>query len=267
MTSDQQKAFFEEEGYLIVENLLSLTEVDECLLEIERLHHLAAELEAKNDAASHYFQREPYSKGASRQDGLPVLRKIENTRRFSKIFHNLSAHPKLVAVLQDLLGADLLLFRSTLMLKPAFYGSAHGLHQDSAYWPMKPPALITVSIALNDTMPENGCFQIIPKSHTWGIQEWGRIARDQDENLTDRNDIDLSKQIEAPLKAGSALFFHSLLVHGSGPNRSPHQRHTALYAYFPPTVRYMPQGNAPKTMTFPVISGFDGKKEFTFEAV
>ena len=42
------------------------------------------------------------------------------------------------------------------------------------------------------------------------------------------------------LKAGDAVLFHSLTVHGSGPNTSPRPRHTALYAYFPPTVRYVP---------------------------
>lgn len=268
MTPQKQKAFFEEQGYLIVENILSPEEVQECQEEIKRLHELAAELEAKGDPAIGYFQREPYAKGANRQDGLPVLRKIESTRRFSELFRRLAAHPKLVKVLKNLLGSeDLLLFRSTLMLKPAFHGSVHGLHQDSAYWPMEPPSLVTVSIALNHTTLENGCFRIIPQSHKWGLQEWGRIARDQNEALTDRQDVDFSGQIEVPLTAGSALFFHSLLVHGSGPNKSPNPRNTALYAYFPPTVRYVPRGeNASKTMTFPVIAGLGGKEELTFVA-
>jgi ectoine hydroxylase-related dioxygenase (phytanoyl-CoA dioxygenase family) len=268
MSPQKQKAFFEEQGYLVVENILSPEEVQECQEEIKRLHELAVELEAKGDPASHYFQREPYAKGANREDGLPVLRKIESTRRFSDLFRRLAAHPKLVKVLKNLLNSeDLLLFRSTLMLKPAFHGSVHGLHQDSAYWPMEPPSLVTLSIALNDTSPENGCFRIIPQSHKWGMQEWGRIAREQDEALTDRKDVDISGQIEVPLKAGSALFFHSLLVHGSGPNKSPNPRNTALYAYFPPTVRYVPRSeNAPKTMTFPVIAGLGGKEELTFVA-
>ena len=47
------------------------------------------------------------------KDGLPVLRKIEQTRDFSEVFKNLAAHPKLVPVVQNLIGPDLLLFRST----------------------------------------------------------------------------------------------------------------------------------------------------------
>jgi len=264
MTRQEQREFFEEQGYLVVKDLLTPGELAECRTEIHRLHQLAADLEAKGD--SRYFQREPFAQGAS-QEGLPVLRKAESTREYSEVFRALSMHPKLIQVVQNLLGTeDLLLFRSTLMFKPAFHGSIHGLHQDSAYWPMEPPRLVTVSIALTDATPENGCFKVIPGSHKWGLQSWGRIARDQDEALTDREDIDLSGQIDVPLKAGSALFFHSLLAHGSGPNRSPNPRNTALYAYFSPEVRYKPGEGQSREKTFPVVAGLGGKTELTLVA-
>jgi ectoine hydroxylase-related dioxygenase (phytanoyl-CoA dioxygenase family) len=266
MTAAQQRAFFEEQGYLVVEGLLTPEEVARCQAEIERLHHVAAELEAEGDPASSYFQREPYAEGANRGD-VPVLRKIEGTGKFSAIFRDLAAHSQLIEVVQDLIGSpDLLQFRSTLMLKPAFHGSAHALHQDSAYWPMDPPTLVTVSIALNDATRENGCFQVIPGSHHWGLQEWGRISRDKHEALTDRSDVDQSGKIEVPLKAGSALFFHSLMVHGSGPNNSPHSRNTALYAYFPPTVRYVPRKGGSQTATYRVVAGLGGREELTLTA-
>ena len=265
MTPKQQKAFFNEQGYLVVEDLVSADLLAACGAEIRRLHQLAADLAACNDPAAKNFQREPFA-GDSKVDDLPVLRKMEQTREHSDLFRSLSAHPPLVAVLQNLLGPDLLLFRSTLMLKPAFHGSVHALHQDSAYWPMEPPRLVTVSIALTDSTRENGCFQVIPRSNEWGIQQWGNIQRPQDDALTDRQDIDQSGKIDVPLKAGSVLLFHSLLVHGSGPNRSPHSRHTALYAYFSPNVKYKPPGGEPREKTFPVIAGFDGREEMTFTA-
>lgn len=264
MNLQEQKTCFEEQGYLIVEGLLSPEEIEECQTEIHRLHKLAAELEAKGEKG--HFQREPYAKDASQGESLPVLRKAENTRQYSDVFRRLSAHPKLISVVQNLIGPDLLLFRSTLMLKPALYGSAHGIHQDSAYWPIDPPRLVTVSIALNDATPENGCFKIIPQSHKWGLQSWGHIARNRDEPLTDRNDLDLSRQIEVPLSAGSALFFHSLMAHGSGANRSPNSRNTALYAYFSPYVRYVPRGGQPRERAYPVVAGLDGRAELTLIA-
>lgn len=265
-TTNERRGFFEREGYLVVEDLLAPQEVARCEAEIARLHEKACDLAAAGDPDLRCFQREPFARGAE-TDGLPVLRKVEETRRFSEVFRDLARHPGLIPVVQDLIGSpDLLLFRSTLMLKPAFHGSAHGLHQDSAYWPMDPPTLVTVSIALSDATRRNGCIQVIPWSHTWGLQAWGDIARDRDRPLTDRSDIDTTGQMDVPLKAGSALLFHSLTVHGSGPNDSPRPRHTALYAYFPPTVRYRPKEGRPREQTFPVVAGLQGRETLTLVA-
>lgn len=265
MDPHEQQAFFQQQGYLIVPDLLSHGEVAECQREVQRLHQLAADLEASQDPLSNHFQREPFS-SAPNHNGLPVLRKIENTRALSPCFTQLAAHPRLVAIVQSLLGADLLLFRSTLMLKPAFHGSAHALHQDSAYWPMEPPALVTASIALDDATPDNGCIKVIPGSHHWGLQEWGHIAQQQEAPLTNRDDIDRSRQIDVPLAAGSAVLFHSLMVHGSGPNQTDRPRNTALYAYFSPHVRYVPGANGPQSKSFPVIAGLDGATEHVLVA-
>ena len=60
--------------------------------------------------------------------------------------------------------------------------------------------------------------------------------------------------------------FHSLVVHGSGPNHSSRPRHTALYAYFPPTVQYISKNGSPDEKTFPVISGLEGQEELTLKA-
>ena len=255
---------FESQGYYVLEGFLTQEELDTCEREIERLHRLGAEYKASGDERGKPFQLEPYAKEAE-QDGLPVLRKIEQTREYSDVFKDLAQHPKLISVVRQLLGDDLLLFRSTLMLKPAHHGSAHSYHQDSAYWPMRPPSLVTVSIALTESMPENGCIKVIPKSHEWGMQEWGLIAQDTEDAISHRKDLDTSQAIEVPLKAGSALMFHSLVVHGSGPNKSANPRHTALYAYFPPSVQYISK-NVGDERAFPVVSGLDGAESLTLKA-
>jgi ectoine hydroxylase-related dioxygenase (phytanoyl-CoA dioxygenase family) len=266
MSPEQQKQKFEDEGYLIVEAVMSEAELASCEAEIHRLHEVTVQLEATQDPALKHFQREPYAKD-KQENGLPVLRKIEQTRDFSQVFRKLAAHPKLTSVVQNLIGEDLLLFRSTLMLKPAFHGSAHAFHQDSAYWPMDPPSLVTVSMALTESTSENGCIQVIPGSHKWGMQEWGSIAQNTDTAQANRDDIDTSGAIEAPLKAGSVVLFHSLMVHGSGPNKSARARHTALYAYFPPTVRLVSRGSQSTSRSFPVISGLGGVETLEMASV
>jgi len=265
MDSREQKDFFAANGYLIIPQLLNSGELEKCRDEIHRLHDFAADLEKSNRLDHSDFQLEPYARDR-RSNGQPILRKIENTRKHSDWFRDLAAHPDLVRVVQQVLGPDLLLFRSTLMLKPARHGSAHALHQDSAYWPMDPPTLLTTSIAIDDTTAANGCIKVIPGSHEWQLQEWGHIAQAQEAPLTEREDIDLSMQVDVPLAAGSAVLFHSKLVHGSGPNQTERSRHTALYAYFSPAVRYIPGPEAPRSRSFPVIAGLTGAAEHTLIA-
>ena len=265
-TGDTNADLFSREGYLVVPNILSATEVSECSAEVRRLHEHASVLAAAGELDHSHFQREPFAAVGS-DHVLPVLRKIEETGSHSAVFHRLAALPALIAIVKELLDTpDLLLFRSTLMLKPALHGSSHGLHQDSAYWPLHPPALVTVSIALTDASADNGCLKLIPRSHHWGLQKWGEISRRQGDPLTEREDVDLSDQIDVPLAAGSALFFHSLLVHGSGPNTTSRARNTALYAYFPPHVRYVPSESGPRERSFRVVAGCGDRDELTFVA-
>ena len=79
-------------------------------------------------------------------------------------------------------------------------------------------------------------FRVIPSSHRWGLKYWGDITRRPDEDIVtpmkptdeatkrlaaiDAGEIGgpgeaptaemLASQIEVPLRAGDALFFHSL---------------------------------------------------------
>ena len=129
---------------------------------------------------------------------------------------------------------------------------------------------------LEDFMTEeeiNTCETEIERLHKLGtdykdcgMQEWGHIARPDDKSLSNREDLDTSNVVGVPLKAGSALMFRSLVVRGSGPNRSPRPRHTSLYAYLPPTVQYISKGVSDDERTFPVVSGLEGREEFTLRA-
>ena len=56
MPAESQRDFFEEHGYLIIDDLLSSDELDMCRSEIERLHVLAADLEATGKPEARQFQ-------------------------------------------------------------------------------------------------------------------------------------------------------------------------------------------------------------------
>lgn len=267
MNSNAFLSALEDQGFYIAENLIDPATIAEAITEVGCLHELYNELEAQDpELVKAHFMIEPFAEPHRQADGMPILRKIEAVHIYSDFFERLPRTTALVDLASAFVGPDVLLFRNTLMLKPGNHGSAHGLHQDSSYWYMKPATQITVSIALTDATIENGCFQVIPGSHKSELQDWGVIHR-ADNTLTDRNDVDLSALIQVPLRAGSAIFFDSKLVHGSGANTTQNPRNTALYAYFPPNVRYCPPEEYDRhEICCPVIRGCGGKSEVVFTA-
>ena len=262
ISKNSKKEIFETNGYLVGKNLLKKNEIIECRREINTLKKKADSLAQSNTIEQSDFQIEPFLEKSEKKMKSPILRKIENTQDHSTVFYELARNESIVSIVKEILGPDILLFRSTLMLKPALHGSEHAFHQDASYWPMDPPTLVTVSIAIDESTRKNGCIKIIPGSHVSELKQWGKIAvppRFKSSNSIKKND---PNELELPLLPGSALFFHSKLVHGSGPNKSIHSRNTALYTYFNPEVIYKPHKGMPNARTFSVISGLNGAKFF-----
>lgn len=77
-------------------------------------------------------------------------------------------------------------------------------------------------LALDDATEENGCLQFINGSHKWGLQRWyervdssgpgGKVLeyRGWPEYCTDKLDGDY---VKVPVKAGSLVAIHGLVVH------------------------------------------------------
>jgi ectoine hydroxylase-related dioxygenase (phytanoyl-CoA dioxygenase family) len=109
------------------------------------------------------------------------------------------------------------MFRNTLLLKPPEVGSPKGWHQDSPYWPIEPMNLCSCWFPLDDATPENGCMVVMPGWHTKGAFAHERT---QDDFVIEDGVLDMSLAVTVPMKAGSGLFFHSLLPHFTAPNQS-----------------------------------------------
>ena len=93
-------------------------------------------------------------------------------------------------------------------------------HQDFSYWTRtKPIAHLTCWCGLDDSTKENGCLQYIPGSHNWGLLPKPVIAGEL-QGIRDFLTEEQKKQFEHPqlaeVKAGEAIFHHSLTLHGSG---------------------------------------------------
>jgi hypothetical protein len=115
------------------------------------------------------------------------------------------------------------------------------LHQDDGYGQLDPPLDVTVWTALTDTDEENGCLVIVPGSHHEGLVGHSSTAA----NVALLEAPTSAAAIPVPLRAGEAVAFTGLTLHGSGPNRSSHPRIGMHARYCHPTVRMVTHRDKP----------------------
>jgi len=144
------------------------------------------------------------------------------------VFTDAMSHPHMKAVLTRLIGPNVQLHHSKMLVKPPETGAAFPMHQDYPYFPHERHTMLAASIHLDDADDENGCIRVIPGSHKQGpIPHAGRHYLDHREYP-----IDMGTPCSA--SAGDVLFFNYLTIHGSHVNRSPRPRRNVLFQYRDP---------------------------------
>jgi 2-oxoglutarate-dependent dioxygenase len=122
-------------------------------------------------------------------------------------------------VAAQLLGGPSSLYMPFTAVKSSGGGRFH-FHQDNQYTRLDGPA-INLWTALTPMSPENGCLQVIPRSHlngTLGSQE----SEDRDGHRT--LEWEPSDFLPVRMRAGDCIAFSRLTIHGSGPNDTPDPR-------------------------------------------
>ena len=239
MLSPQQCTFFHEEGYVIVPDVFAPADLEPLRralhAEIDRksrsmqaegkLANLHEELDFDHRLAA--IQRD------SKENGEALMRHLEGLRGGG--FHapemfEVIAHPKLLGAVSALLGTEEIVGSSVYRVRPKLPGIGRGVvpwHQDSGY--LTPHCdtqlIITCWIPLVDATVENGCMQILPRTHQ------GQVAKHhtggnagflviKDEDLP----ADPRRAITALCPRGGVVFMTNRTPHCSTPNYSDHIR-------------------------------------------
>ncbi|MBE7466483.1 MAG: phytanoyl-CoA dioxygenase family protein [Planctomycetes bacterium] len=227
----EQVEFYNEHGYVIVEDFLKRPALDSLLGALDRLVEEKAR-GLDQDREGFNVQRTGDEAGNFANDGKLVqpglLRKIQEITKYSSEFAALAESPALLDVVEDLIGPTIYYHSSKIMFKPARHGTPKPWHQDYAYWASLKPEQVTCWLALDDATIENGCMQVIPGSHKWGLLKHG-----QKELQVDRRNLPLDRVKVAEMKAGSLLAFHVLTFHYSGANTSEKDRRSFIVDYDP----------------------------------
>lgn len=153
---------------------------------------------------------------------------------------DLVRHPRILDAVEDLYGPDLLCWTSNFFIKEKSGPAFVSWHQDSTYWGLDKPDVVTAWVALTPSNESNGAMEVIPGSHTMD-QIPHRDTFDSNNLLTRGQEVavevDATKAVRFDLAPGEASLHHVRLVHGSPPNPSEDRRIGFAIRYIPTHVR------------------------------
>ena len=224
--TDEQVAFFKQNGYLSNIKLLEEWQVDKLNQELAGI----TDPSHPGNPLFYYF--------FSNESGNPetVLFHALGAWRITEGFHDVLYNPAFLMAASQLLDDKPVRFwHDQLFCKPANHGGVVAWHQDYSYWTRTSPLQhLTCWFGLDDATTENGCMYYVPGSHNWGLLEKPELAGEMEglmEFLTDEQKAQFNP-IPIELKKGYGTFHHPLLVHGSYENKSDRSRRAFVLNVF-----------------------------------
>jgi ectoine hydroxylase-related dioxygenase (phytanoyl-CoA dioxygenase family) len=171
-----------------------------------------------------------------------IVRMVQWPAYFDPVLARYRTDPRMLAMLEPLLGRDLKQIINQMHWKPpGAAGVEFGYHQDirfrrprEAY---REPAIsyVQTGIAIDPHRPENGAMTVLPGSHELGELGFEGAGRVMDRQLSDDDlralGLDPAAKVDLVLDPGDVALWHLNLIHGSGPNRSAGDRRFYLNGY------------------------------------
>src|SRR5262245_16937063 len=224
LTRDEQLAAYKTDGYLVFPELLDASELDVLRSALVEVLRDAEGLTETNDRFS----------VTRTDDGGYSVRRIFDPIARHPAFHDLVLNPKILDVVENLIGPNIQLHHTKLNLKPPSSGEARfEWHQDYPFFPHTNFDLLAVMIYLDDSTEENGCLTIIPGSHQWGPRNH-LFAKDGafSSQLEDKSVVnDPSRWLRVPVPAGGMELHHCNMLHSSTANRGTKPRSAMVIQY------------------------------------
>lgn len=227
--TDEQVAFFQANGYVSFNGVLSVEELD-----IVRRGMDTALTERKG------LVRDLAGKQDDDEQHDRVLQMLNLWESYPEIRAYVFGG-RITRMVQRLTGSTTLhLYHDQALVKEPGPSAPSPWHQDQPYWPSQEPGMISCWMALDDVTVERGCMQFIAGSHTWGEFEaisFGSEGPALFDLLTDEQKARWNP-VAVALKAGSCTFHHGLTFHYTNANTTRETRRALVTIYIPEEITY-----------------------------
>jgi phytanoyl-CoA hydroxylase len=222
ITPEQVDAY-RRDGFVVVEDVLDAADV-------QALKRVTDEFVERSRAVAEHTKVYDLEPGHSADD--PRVRRIKAPHLHDPVYAALIRHPRILAVLQALIGPSVRFDTSKLNLKGASYGAAVEWHQDWPFYPHTNDDLAAVGVMIDDMRMVNGPLLCIPGSHRGPVHDHhdadGYFCGAMDPT---RAEVDYAAAVPCTGRAGSISIHHVRTVHGSAVNTSDVPRRLLLLQY------------------------------------
>jgi non-haem Fe2+, alpha-ketoglutarate-dependent halogenase len=169
----------------------------------------------------------------------------------------------IVDAIEDLYGADLMCWTTNFFIKEANDPAFVSWHQDSTYWGLSEPAVVTAWVALSASNESNGAMRVIPGTHL--LDQIPHTDTFSGSNLLTRGQevavqVEEAQAVSINLLPGEMSLHHVRIIHGSPANTSQARRIGFAIRYIPTYVRQL-QGEDSATL----VRGVDRFRTFEHE--
>lgn len=219
--SKEQIDFYQENGFVQVDDVLSADELQEFRQYIEEAMQEENQNAIKNNAQNGSYYR--------------VLNQKVNTWRDHGGMARYAFHPRFAQMARQLTGADgIRFFHDHALWKMPGDSKPTPWHQDLPYWPMDQDKALSIWIALDDVDENNGCMMFVPKSQTVGKLKGIDLVNPQDIfQFTKGTFVEEQRPVIVRMKAGSCTFHSGLTFHYAHANNTANPRRAFAIIFMP----------------------------------
>lgn len=220
--SESDRKFFEENGFFVVKGLIPEENIQKYA---ERFQQICNK---EVDVPHMTVMKDVSSTNVARSER--TINKIQDFM-FDPVLFQYCEDPKILKYAEAFVGKNIMAMHTMLINKPPDSGkktSRHPLHQDLHYFPFRPADRIVASwTAMQRVTRENGCLVVLPGSHKGELLKHGYPKWEGGVNKMYHGIQEIDPNIPKvylEMDSGDTVFFHPLLIHGSGTNTSPRFR-------------------------------------------
>ena len=236
MTAAEQKARYEDQGYLTFPDMLDRSEVAVLRAALDELLDEASRIPVDGPALGQFnalTTSEKFSFTVS-ETGERHVRRIFNPIAHHHAFNDLVHNSKILDAVETLIGPNIALHHTKLNLKPpASHHARFEWHQDYPFFPHTNYDLIAVAVHIDESTEENGCLRVIPGIHKLGPLVHAFAADGAfSSQLADQSVIpDASQWVSVTSPAGGVEMHHCNMLHSSTANRGVRPRSAMIIQY------------------------------------